>query len=75
MGLSMMCRRKTGYRHEFAYALYPHMTVYDNIAFALKMRRAEGSGLTVVRHAAETLQLTELLDRKPNNCLAASGRE
>ncbi|HHX36905.1 MAG TPA: ATP-binding cassette domain-containing protein, partial [Clostridiaceae bacterium] len=48
------------------YALYPHMTVYDNIAFALKMRRVPKDQIdSRVRHAAETLQLTELLDRKP----------
>ena len=48
------------------YALYPHMTVYDNIAFALKMRKVPKDEIdNRVRHAAETLQLTELLDRKP----------
>ena len=48
------------------YALYPHMTVYRNVEFPLKSRgvaREERDRL--VREAAETLGLTELLDRKP----------
>jgi len=48
------------------YALYPHMTVYKNMAYGLKNRgdpRAEIE--RKVRAAAETLELSELLDRKP----------
>ena len=48
------------------YALYPHMTVYDNMAFGLKIRkypRAEIS--TRVHEAAGILDIEELLDRKP----------
>jgi len=48
------------------YALYPHMTVYDNMAFGLKMRkfpRAETDRR--VREAAEVLDLTRYLERKP----------
>ncbi|MGO1296777.1 MAG: ABC transporter ATP-binding protein [Vibrio sp.] len=49
-----------------SYALYPHMTVYENIAFALKlkgMKKAEVD--TEVRKAAKMLELEPLLDRKP----------
>ena len=49
-----------------SYALYPHMTVYKNMAFGLrfaKTGRAEADRR--VRRAAEILKLTELLDRKP----------
>lgn len=48
------------------YALYPHMTAYENMAFALKLRkqsRAEIEGR--VREAAAMLGLDDLLDRKP----------
>lgn len=48
------------------YALYPHMTVYDNLAFALKMKRTNKKDIKVmVEKAAEILQLTEFLNRKP----------
>ena len=48
------------------YALYPHMTVYDNIAFALKMREgAEGRDRRRVDEAARVLGLEALLERKP----------
>lgn len=48
------------------YALYPQMTVYDNMAFGLKMRHVNKQEIDRrVRKAAETLQLTQLLDRKP----------
>ncbi|MEG8183240.1 sn-glycerol-3-phosphate ABC transporter ATP-binding protein UgpC [Nocardia terpenica] len=49
------------------YALYPHLSVFDNIAFPLRLT-GKLSGEEIrdrVRHAAETLQLTEHLDRKP----------
>jgi multiple sugar transport system ATP-binding protein len=49
-----------------SYALYPHMTVYKNMAFGLrfaKTQKAEADRR--VRRAAEILKLTELLDRKP----------
>ena len=48
------------------YALYPHMTVYENMAFSLKMKKydkAEADRL--VREAAEILDITPLLGRKP----------
>lgn len=49
-----------------SYALYPHMTVYENIAFGLKMRKIMPELIDKkVREAAETLDLTEYLDRKP----------
>jgi multiple sugar transport system ATP-binding protein len=48
------------------YALYPHMTVRDNIGFALKLRKTPKAELTAkVNEAAEILGLTDWLDRKP----------
>lgn len=48
------------------YALYPHMTVYDNMAFALKMRKVDKAEIKKeVENAAKILGLTEYLDRKP----------
>ena len=48
------------------YALYPHMSVYDNIAFALKMRHASKEEIDKkVREAAEILDITQYLGRKP----------
>ena len=49
-----------------SYALYPHMTVYENIAFGLKMRKVDKKTIDKkVKEAAEILNLTEYLDRKP----------
>ena len=49
-----------------SYALYPHMSVRNNIAFPLKMAKLPADEIaTKVTHAAETLNLTEYLDRKP----------
>jgi len=48
------------------YALYPHMTVYKNMAYGLKMRRMAKDEIDQrVRTAARILELSELLDRKP----------
>ena len=48
------------------YALYPHMTVYDNIGFALKLSGVPKAEIdTRVRKAAALLELTEHLERKP----------
>ncbi|KAF1303061.1 ABC transporter ATP-binding protein [Candidatus Enterococcus willemsii] len=48
------------------YALYPHMTVYDNMAFGLKLRKYDKAEIKKrVENAAEILGLTEYLDRKP----------
>ena len=49
-----------------SYALYPHMTVAENMGFALKLRKI-GKAETIrrVREAAELLDLTKYLDRKP----------
>lgn len=48
------------------YALYPHMTVYDNMAFGLKLRKYSKSAIRKrVNEAAEILELGDLLDRKP----------
>ena len=49
-----------------SYALYPHMSVYDNIAFGLKMRKYDKKVIDEkVRNVAEALNLSDLLDRKP----------
>ncbi len=49
-----------------SYALYPHMTVYDNMAFGLKLRKTPKDEITRrVNEAAEILGITELLQRKP----------
>lgn len=49
-----------------SYALYPHMTVYENIAFPLKMRNFSKQEIdTKVKEAAEILDLTQYLKRKP----------
>ncbi len=48
------------------YALYPHMTVYDNIAFSLRLKKVpEDEVYTRVTNAAEILGITEYLLRKP----------
>ena len=48
------------------YALYPHMTVYQNMAFGLKMRKVPKDVIDQkVREAAKILDLEKLLDRKP----------
>ncbi|MBT3320536.1 MAG: sn-glycerol-3-phosphate ABC transporter ATP-binding protein UgpC [Clostridia bacterium] len=48
------------------YALYPHMTVYGNMAFALKLRHEKKDVIEQkVREAADILDITDLLDRKP----------
>jgi multiple sugar transport system ATP-binding protein len=49
------------------YALYPHMSVYENVAFPLKaMRRGSAEIDKAVREVAETLQIGHLLTRKPS---------
>ncbi|MSU19802.1 MAG: ABC transporter ATP-binding protein [Pedosphaera sp.] len=49
------------------YALYPHMTTYENIAFGLKLRRFSKPEIdTRVRETAELLSLSSVLDRLPN---------
>ena len=49
-----------------SYALYPHMTVYENMAFCLKQRRLAGNEIDrIVRRTAELLGMSELLERKP----------
>ncbi|PFG38780.1 carbohydrate ABC transporter ATP-binding protein (CUT1 family) [Georgenia soli] len=52
------------------YALYPHLTVYENIAFPLRLQKGQFSSEEVdrrVRHASSLLELDEHLDRKPAN--------
>jgi len=49
-----------------SYALYPHMTVYENMAFPLKLRKMPKDEIDkAVRDAAATLDITQYLDRKP----------
>jgi multiple sugar transport system ATP-binding protein len=49
-----------------SYALYPHMSVWDNMAFALKLARASKSEIEQrVKRAAKILQIESLLERKP----------
>ncbi|MDX2344681.1 MAG: sn-glycerol-3-phosphate ABC transporter ATP-binding protein UgpC [Acidimicrobiia bacterium] len=48
------------------YALYPHMTVYDNMAFGLKLRKMDKADIDRrVKEAAAVLEITDFLDRKP----------
>src|SRR5262245_49128614 len=48
------------------YALYPHMTVYENMSFGLRLKRfAKDEIRTRVEHAAHILDITDLLQRKP----------
>ncbi|MCF7918486.1 MAG: sn-glycerol-3-phosphate ABC transporter ATP-binding protein UgpC [Candidatus Cloacimonetes bacterium] len=48
------------------YALYPHMTVYENMSFALKLRKVPRSQIVpIVKDAARLLEIEDLLDRKP----------
>ena len=50
------------------YALYPHMTVYENMAFGLKLKKTAKAEIDKrVRDAAEKLEITNLLDRKPKD--------
>ncbi|WP_027716314.1 ABC transporter ATP-binding protein [Desulfuromonas sp. TF] len=49
-----------------SYALYPHLDVFDNIAFPLKIARMERAEIEkAVRRAAETLEITDILSAKP----------
>src|SRR5665811_522822 len=48
------------------YALYPHMTVFDNMAFGLKLRKMSQSDIDArVNEAARTLEITDYLQRRP----------
>ena len=48
------------------YALYPHMTVYDNMAFGFKLRKAPKDEIDKkVKEAAKILDIEHLIDRKP----------
>ena len=51
-----------------SYALYPHMNVYDNMAFGLKLSNMPKSEIDKrIRDAAKILEIEELLDRKPKD--------
>jgi len=66
------CNDRTPKEREIAmvfqsYALYPHKTVYDNMAFGLQLAKAPKEQIDrQVREAARILQMEPLLDRKPN---------
>src|SRR5437867_11847954 len=48
------------------YALYPHMTVFENMSFGLRLRRAPRAQIRErVEHAARILDIMDLLDRRP----------
>ena len=48
------------------YALYPHMTVFENMSFGLRLRRTPKAEIrTRVEHAAKILDIINLLDRRP----------
>ena len=50
-----------------SYALYPHKSVFDNIAFGLRMRRFNRQEIDrLVKHAAERLEISHLLQRRPH---------
>ena len=50
------------------YALYPHMTVYQNMSFGLKQAKTDPKEIDIrVKEAAEILQITDYLDRSPKN--------
>jgi len=50
------------------YALYPHMTVFENMAFGLKLRKTPKAEIKQkVEHAANILDITHLLDRRPKD--------
>ncbi len=51
------------------YALYPHMTVFENMAFGLKLRKVNKEIEQKVNEAAEILGLTEYLGRKPKSVI------
>ena len=56
------------------YALYPHMTVYKNMGFGLKLRGMPKPEIDkLVRDAADALGITDLLERSPRPCRAGSG--
>jgi len=51
-----------------SYALYPHMTVFDNLAFSLKLRGEPGAEIAAkVRDAARLLEIENLIDRRPHS--------
>ena len=57
------------------YALYPHMSIYDNMAFGLKLRHYKKDEIDKrVKHAADILGLSEYLDKKPSE-LAGGQRQ
>lgn len=59
-----------------SYALYPHMSVYDNIAFGLKMRKYSKAVIDEkVHEVAKALDLADLLSRKPRQLSGGKDKE
>ncbi len=59
-----------------SYALYPHLTVYENMAFSLRVRNVAKTEIDQrVRKAADVLCISHLLDRKPPLYLVVKSRE
>ncbi|HIC93436.1 MAG TPA: ATP-binding cassette domain-containing protein [Anaerolineae bacterium] len=57
-----------------SYALYPHMTVFDNITFPLKLKKVPKEEMKKrARKVAELLQIEELMDRKPAQLSGGTG--
>src|SRR5258707_5132170 len=57
------------------YALYPHMNVYENMSFGLKLKRTPKNIIDArVRQAAQILDITELLERKPRQLSGGQGQ-
>ena len=60
-----------------SYALYPHLNVYDNMAFALKLAKVSSDEIDIkVKEAAKILNIEHLLERKPKDlsCLLYTSR-
>ena len=59
-----------------SYALYPHMNVYQNMSFGLRLAKVEKSKIDQkVKAAASILQITELLERKPKELSGGRDKE
>ena len=59
-----------------SYALYPHMNVFENMAFGLKMEKISKSEISQkVNNAAATLQIEDLLERKPKQLSGDKDKE
>jgi len=67
-GVTQLPPAKRGVAMVFqSYALYPHMTVYENIAFGIRSIKDKSKIKSMVLEAAEVLRISALLDRKPKD--------